>query len=124
MKDDIKALNIQLYTLIFSLISILISIILTLNEKQVIQNKKTFFTKKQSYDITLFNRTLILIIALIFLYINYKESKSDDQPKSNKRKLRLQIDASILTIIAAIISLYVVYNSKPESIVSTENPII
>lgn len=122
-KGNLKAIDIQFYTLFFSLISIFISLILTYNQKLIKENKKTLLSDTNSYKLSLFNRILILSIALIFLYVNYKDYKSSNTNKQ-KKKCNLQIDASILTVIASIISLYVVYNSKPEAIANIQNPIV
>ena len=122
-KGTIKAIDIQFYTLFLSLISIVISLILTYNQRLIEKDKKTILSDTNSYKLSLFNRILILSIALIFLYVNYKQFKSSNNEKQKKRRT-LQIDASILTIIAAIISLYVVYNSKPEAIANIQNPIV
>lgn len=122
-KGSLKAIDIQFYTLFFSLTSIVISLILTYNQKLIKEDKKTLLSDKASYNLSLFNRVLILSIALIFLYVNYKDYKTSNNNKQ-KKKSTLQIDASLLTIIAASISLYVVYNSKPEAITNIQNPIV
>lgn len=122
-KGTIKAIDIQFYTLFLSLISIVISLILTYNQRLIEKDKKTILSDTNSYKLSLFNRILILSIALIFLYVNYVQFKSSNNEKQKKRRT-LQIDASILTIIASLISLYVVYNSKPEAIANIQNPIV
>ena len=122
-KGNLKAIDIQFYTLFFSLASIIISLILTYNQRLIKENKKTLLSESNSYNLSLFNRVLILSIALIFLYVNYKDYKSSNTYKQ-KKKCNLQIEASVLTILASIISLYVVYNSKPEAIANIQNPIV
>ena len=122
-KGTIKAIDIQFYTLFLSLISIVISLILTYNQRLIEKDKKTILSDTNSYKLSIFNRILILSIALIFLYVNYVQFKSSNNEKQKKRRT-LQIDASILTIIASLISLYVVYNSKPEAIANIQNPIV
>ena len=122
-KGNLKAIDIQFYTLFFSLASIIISLILTYNQRLIKENKKTLLSESNSYNLSLFNRVLILSIALIFLYVNYKDYKSSNTYKQ-KKKCNLQIEASVLTILASIISLYVVYNSKPEAIANIKNPIV
>lgn len=122
-KGTLKAIDIQFYTLFFSLTSIVISLILTYNQKLIEEDKKTLLNDNHSYNLSLFNRVLILSIALIFLYVNYKDYRSSNTDKQ-KKKCTLQIDASLLTILAASISLYVVYNSKPEAIANIQNPIV
>ena len=121
-KGNLKAIDIQCYTLFFSLASTVLSLILIYNQKLIKENKNTILSDNISYKLSLFNRVLILSIALIFLYVNYKDYNTSNN--NQKKKCTLQIDASMLTILAALISLYVVYNSKPESISNIQNPIV
>ncbi len=122
-KESVKTSNIQIIAITFSIISAYISLFLTYNQKLEIQNKKTFINQKHAYRFNLFNRTLIFLIALTFLYVNYKELKLAKLRKDNLKNFKLQINSSILTSIAAIITLYVVFNSKKEDIVDIENPL-
>lgn len=118
-------LSIQLFTLIFSLISVLISMLVTYNQKLSIENKEVLFESKKARKISLFNRILITIIAIVFLYVNYKQYVLDKE-SNNSNELKndkLQISASILTISAAIITVYVVYKSSTETIADIENPL-
>ena len=57
----------------------------------------------------------------------YGENKLDDKPKESlivKFFKQFNDFMIIILIIASIISLYVVYNSKPESIANIQNPIV
>lgn len=122
--EEIKAINIQAFVLFFSLLSVIVSLILTYNEKLNFENKRPFFSKKRNYDITLYNRILILLIAIAFLYINFlsynsaKKKGSDD--RNNINNYKLQIFVAILSVIASAISLYVVSRSKEETVPDTE----
>lgn len=121
---EINAINIQLGALLFTLLSVIISILVTYNQKLNLEKKETIFTAKGQYSITLFNRILILILALIFLYVNctlYKISKDENE---NLKSYKLQILASLLVIASEIIVLYVVKLSETENIVDVENPVI
>ena len=71
-KEELQAINIQLYAIVFLVISGIISLVITYNQKLDMENKKTFFNSKESLKITSFNRKLGLIISLVFLYINIK----------------------------------------------------
>lgn len=122
---ETNLINIQLYTLFFSLASIIISIIVTYNQKLYSEGKKPLFSPKAARNITLFNRILIFTIAIVFLYVNYLQYKIDKKEENNNVKNdELQIIASILTIGAAIITIYVVSNSETETTSDIENPII
>ena len=123
-KEEIRNVNIQFYTLLFSLLSIIISIILTYNDKLSTEGKTSFLGKKTNYNLTLFNRILILSIAIAFLYVNYKSYMNAKTKEKKLKSYELQILASLFTLIAASISLYVVSVSTKETLVDLENPVI
>ena len=87
--------------------------------------EKTIFTAKETQKISEFNRDILLVIALAFLFVNiwlYNISKEEGE---DLESYKLQIVASILTVIAALIALYVVRNPADRGqIVDVENPII
>lgn len=115
-QEEIRLINIQLYTLIFSLISILISIALTYNEKLNLEGLEPFINSEDNYNTTLFNRILILAIAVSFLYINYQSYKLSKEKEENVRNYQIQVFVAILSTIAAAISLYVVSRSNSSDI--------
>lgn len=123
-KEEIRNVNIQFYTLFFSLLSIIISIILTYNDKLSTEGKTSFLGKKTNYNLTLFNRILILTIAIAFLYVNYKSYMNAKTKEKKLKSYELQILASLFTLIAASISLYVVSVLTKETLVDLENPVI
>ena len=121
-----QLLNIQLFTLVFSLISILISMIVTYNQKLDVENKEVIFKAEKARKISLFNRILIVIIAITFLYVNYKQYilDKDSNNINNLKNDKLQVAASIFTIIASLITDYVVYSSTTETVSDIENPLV
>ena len=124
-KEEINLLNIQLITSITLAVAILISIMLTYNQKLSLQNKKTIFNKKQTHNISYTNRLIILITAIVFLIINYKLYQISKKEGENLKVYYLQILASILTTIAALIVLYVVsIEPAGDDISDIENPVI
>ena len=122
-EEEIIAVNIQLIALLIALISAIISIIITYNQKLDLENKSTIDPKK-IFNITVFNRILILLLSLVFLYVNYKLYKISKKEGEDLKPYILQIIASILTIIASLIAIYIVSLSTKENIVDIENPII
>lgn len=123
--QESNLLAIQLYTLIFSLVSVLISMVVTYNQKLSVEKKEVLFESKKARNISLFNRILITGIALVFLYVNFKQYILDKETNNNReiKNDKLQIAASLLTIVAAIITVYVVYTSSTETITDIENPL-
>ncbi len=128
MKDkneEIKQINIQIITLLILIVTTTISLLLTYNQKLSLQNKKTIFNKKQTYKISYINRLIILIATIIFLIINYKLYQISKKEGEDLLVYYLQITASILTVIAALIVFYVVsITPSGDEISDIENPII
>ena len=123
-KEEINAINIQLLALVFIFFSNIISIIITYNQKLNLENKETFLNPKKSLKITLYNRVLIVIISLVFLYVNIKLYEISKKEGEDLKSYTLQIYASIFAIISGLIALYVVSLSNTENIADVENPII
>lgn len=123
--QESNLLAIQLYTLIFSLVSVLISMVVTYNQKLSVEKKEVLFESKRARNISLFNRILITGIALVFLYVNFKQYILDKETNNNSeiKNDKLQIAASLLTIVAALITVYVVYTSSTKTITDIENPL-
>ena len=123
-KQEEEYINIQIYALFFTFISIFISFLLTYNQKLELQNKKTLFSSKNTFKLAKFNRTLILILGIVFLYVNYQLYQISKKEGENLKPYILQIFASILTVITAITTLYVIFLSNKGNVSDIENPII
>lgn len=123
-QEEIKTVELQLGTLFFSLLSVIISILLTYNQKLEIKNQDTLFNTKDTFRLTKFNRRLIVVVSIIFLYVNYKLYEISKKEGEDLKPYQLQILASLITIISALITLYVVSLSNKEEVVDIENPIV
>ena len=124
MNKEEEYINIQLYALIFTLVSVVISLLLTYNQKLEIKGENTLFNNKDTFKITKFNRILILILGIVFLYVNYKLYEISKKQGENLKPYILQIFASVLTVTTALITLYVVSLSSKGEVSDIENPII
>ena len=120
-KDEIKYIDYQLIGLVITLITTVIAIVITYNQKLGAQKKKKILTNKDSLALTYFNRILILLIAILFLYVNYRFYQIDKEKEVDIKGDILQIIASILTIVGALIAIYVVTLSNSENIADIEN---
>ena len=95
-------LYLQIFSSSIFIITIYISIILTINNIQKIDNKKSIFDQKQENNIILKNRIVITIIASIFVYISYQFYKTN---KLNKNTSKKELYASLLNFISTLILL-------------------
>ena len=108
---QISLFNAQFFISFILAITLLMSFLLTYDEKQKLLNEKRLFTDQSSHYTNLLNRILFLLILIYNLYINYKQYELEKQKKSDLAPFRQQIYASILNVLAAIIILYVVYET-------------
>lgn len=120
--DKLKILNIQLIGSYFFIISILISILLTYNQKLYILDKKHLFNYKQTYIISNFNRLLSLAIVIAFLYSSYQLREISKKNDSNVNLNNLDVLAASLSVVGAIIELYITSQSTTEDVLDIENP--
>ena len=124
-EKEITAVDIQIIASIASIIGIVISIILLYNQKLDLKGEKTIFLPKQTQKISEFTRDILLVVAIIFLIVNYQLYYISKQEGEDLKSYELQIFASYLSVIAALIALYVVRNpSNRGEIADVENPII
>lgn len=125
MNNDTKNLDIQIYASYFFILTTLISIFLLYNEKQYVINKKYIINKRKSYYLSYFGRLLALVLVIIFLYVNIDNKNKAKGNSDNLKNLNLQIYASILNVISAIIVFYVIASSSDVlTIADVENPIV
>ncbi|MEG0026252.1 MAG: hypothetical protein RR847_03245 [Bacilli bacterium] len=122
MNKEIKLLDTQIIFSVFSIISFIISILLTENERKKLLNECPLFENITTNNITKFNRLFVVIIAIVFLIINYQLYNINTSKVDNLKPYKLQLTASSLIVIAAFISLYVVFSSNDGKIYDIENP--
>lgn len=122
---QVSLLNAQLFIAFILAITLFTSFLLTYDEKLKLLNKKRLFTDQNSHYTNLLNRILFLLILIYNLYINYQQYELEKQKKSDLAPFRQQIYASILNTIAAVIILYVVYETlnTNDAIAPIENTI-
>lgn len=127
MKEKkVKLLNYQMIVSSLFIISLIISIILTYDERQQTLNEPSIFSTKFDKYLNLFNRIFALSIIIAILYINYQDYLLNKNTKNNVKPLEHQIIASVFSVISAIIVLYVVIENWYENpnITSIENPTV
>lgn len=118
-KEELLKLNI--ITSLFFIGTILISCILSYNDIKRIHNNE-FINKKDSKNINISNRVLALILLIIFGYINYTSYKEEQMTKTIVSGTKTQLIASGLTIISAILVLYVAITANDNQDINIENP--
>ena len=125
--EDIFLIDLQLISTFIFIVATIVSLILTYDEKLNLTNRKRMFTTKQTLEIAFYNRIVILIVVLLTLYVGYKNYIDQEDNTVAKFKSGLLCGTNILTLISAIIILYVAYlnrndiNLTPSDV---ENPLV
>ena len=111
--EEIKILNIQNITTIIYILSLIISIYITSIDKDSLINpdKKHIDTSK----LAVFNRSLVVILTLIFLYISIQNRKIGIKKGRNPTLFNYQVIASQISLLSTLIVLYVVIKSMGDN---------
>ena len=115
----------QLIGCILYILSLVVSIINILNQRKRAVGKEGFLTPEESQALALLNKVLILALILWFLYLNYKAKYLAANTNQNTSSLELQILSSFISIVPALIGLYVVITDFSNTNLQTaeiENP--
>lgn len=122
---QLKIIDGQLIGCVLYIISLIASIVIILNQRKVALNKEQFLTGEESQTIALTNKIFILLLIIFFLYLNYESYSLAKDTNQDTSSLELQIIASILSIVVALIGLYVVSTDFQNTNLQTaeiENP--
>ena len=121
---EIKLINLSIIAITIFIITLLISLLLNYNEKLKLENKKLIFDEKQGIYISLINRTIVLIIALYFIYNSYIRQKIDNKDDFNSN---LELLGAFLAFISSFIAFYIVFinlNNNKFDVSEVEEPTI
>ena len=121
--EEAELIKIQIVLSFVLLFTTVISIFLSYNFLLELEEKETIYSDKESFDILIFNRTVMFIVALIFIYINIRDKKVKKKYSLEDEFADLQIWASVFSFISALIVLYVGLGSG-SNIMAYENPTI
>ncbi len=123
--NKLKILNGQMTASILYIFFLIISISLTYNEELELLDKEPLYTRKQASNIAIFNRLLALGIVLYYLWANKELIKITEANNNDSSGLKTQMMASELSVLSAIIVLYVVakdYDSSTYGVSQITNP--
>ena len=115
--------KLELETTIVFAISILLSLSLVYNNYLRFE-KNGIYSKEEASTLVIFNRILVVVLTISYLYINISNEKIAKSKGKKADLFDLQIGASALSLISALIVLYVVIKNNDYNIVSIEYPSI
>lgn len=122
INDKLKILDLQAIASLLFIVSLIVTIVLTYNQKKYTLHQKPLFSKKETYIISNINRILILIVVLVFLYSSYKLREIAKKKNIDTKLNDLDVFASLLSVIGACIVLYITAVSPIEDALNIENP--
>lgn len=121
--EEAELIKVQIVLSFILLFTTIISISLSYNFLLGLEDKDPIYSDEESYDILILNRTIMFIVAAIFIYINIRDKGVKEKYNLGDEFADLQIDASVFSFIASLIVLYVGLKSG-SNITSGENPTI
>lgn len=119
--NERELLKQQLITTGIFFITLMVSMSLSYDELLKLDKKK-LFCDDTAHKVSILNRAIVLLLSFSFLYINFKNKEIARSKGQKTDMFNLQIAATELTTIAAIIVLYVVIKSGEYTITAFENP--
>lgn len=115
----------QLVGAILYIISLIISIIIVLDQRKSTLNQERILTNSEAQSLSLANKIFLFLLVIWFLYLNYKSYNFSKDTNQDTSALKLQIFSSYLGVIGAIIGIYVVATNFQNTNLQTaeiENP--
>lgn len=119
---EVQLIKYQEYATIIYEIVLIVSFLLLYDEEKKKTKGIGIFKSKTRSSILLINRSIVVIICLVFLYANYENYKKIKNNNEDTSSLELQLFGSILVLCAALISIYVlIKNYNKDAISEFEN---
>ena len=121
---DLEESDLIIFQIILScaiIFTTIISITLSYDYLLKINKKEALYSEEEAANILIFNRFIMFLVALLFIYINVKDKEVKRKYNSDDKFSNLQILASIFSLTSSLIVLYVGVISG-NNITSEENP--
>lgn len=115
---EVQLIKYQEYATIIYEIVLIVSFLLLYDEEKKKTKGIGIFKSKTRSSILLINRSIVVIICLVFLYANYENYKKIKNNNEDTSSLELQLFGSILVLCAALISIYVVIKNYNKDVIS------
>ena len=105
----------QLLNSILSILPLIIGIVIILDQKEKANKKDGFLTNQESQNLALLAKVIFVFIVLHSIELNYESYDLAKETNQNTSSLQLQIGSSYLSLIVALIGLYVVLTNYSDS---------
>lgn len=121
--DNTTVIDIQLIATLLSILSFSFAFILLYNQKLLEEEKEPLFSKQDTLNFVALNRLFVLAIVFLFLGANALHLKIDKEKGEDLTFDYLDILSSILTLIVALLAIYMAYRALKDSNLSIDNSI-
>ena len=121
--DNVTVIDIQLIATFLSILSFSFSFILLYNQKLLEENEEPLFSKQDTLNYIALNRLLVLAIVFLFLGANALHLKIDKENGEDLTFDYLDILSSVITLIVALLAIYMAYRALQDSDLSIDSSI-
>jgi len=121
--NNTTVIDIQLIATLLSILSFSFAFILLYNQKLLEEDKDPLFSKQDTLNYVALNRLFVLVIVFLFLGANALHLKIDKEKGEDLTFDYLDILSSILTLIVALLAIYMAYQALKDSNLSIDNSI-
>lgn len=122
MNEEVKLIEYEIAASTLFIGTIIVSIILSYNNKLKTEKKEPLFDEKTEKQIIIINRIIVLLIVIFLFYINYENYKLAEFKHEDTTPLKAQLIPSILGIIGALYVLSLSIGGNNNDIALNENP--
>lgn len=109
--EEADLIKVQIILSFILLFTTIISILLSYNFLLNFEDKEGVYNDEDSFNILIFNRTVMLIVSLIFIYINIRDKDVKEKYSLDDEFTDLQIWSSIFNFMATLIAFYIAIKS-------------
>ena len=121
-KKELTLVNLEILGSSIFIGTIIISILISYNNKLKLENKMPLFDDKTVREILIINKTVVLIVVILFLCLNYESLKFAEENNRDTSTLKIQLIPSFLALVSSLIILSLVLKKGNNNISRNENP--
>ena len=122
MDEEVKLINYEIIGSMLFIGTIVVSIIISYNNKLRVQHKKPLFNQETARSILITNKTIALLTVVLFLYLNYRGYELTEAQNKDTTIVKAQFIPSLLAFISALYVLNLTLKQGNINISSNENP--
>lgn len=124
-EEKVKYVNIQLIATLGFVGALILSFLIGYDKKLSLENKEKLFNEKEAQKVAEFQSTLVVIISLVYLYVNYNQYKiSKKYGDADKDELLIQEIVASVSVIVAMIGLIITMSHKNTNLTISEIEVI